>query len=221
MTDIFFGLIGRAHLWGRGSTLLSYSQWTSDQDQSSHTVVSWHPTKRQSWSRAGFTKSYRTNNNTSFTNTANIVKISPSLLSQSCIGKTQLWGRRPPLFHYSQWLSDQGQISRTIVTQRPTKPQSQSSAGLVKSYRTFTNTALTNTSTIVKSHALSFLSLIGKAQLWERQSPLLCCRSDQGQSSGTGIMRHPIKPQSQSSMGFAKLFKTNSTSKYYTSKTQD
>jgi hypothetical protein len=98
MTDIFFGLIGRAHLWGRGFTLLSYSQWTSDQDQSSHTVVSWHPTKRQSWSRAGFTKSYRTNNNTSFTNTANIVKISPSLLSQSCIGKTQLWGRRPPFF---------------------------------------------------------------------------------------------------------------------------
>jgi hypothetical protein len=69
---------------------MSYFRWLSDQGQKSFTVVMWCPTKPQSQSCAGFTKSYKTNTNT---NTAMTAKILLSLLSLSCCQGIQLWGR--------------------------------------------------------------------------------------------------------------------------------
>jgi hypothetical protein len=112
-------------------------------------MVTWCPTKPQSQSSAGYAKSYRTNIDTTLADTTNIVKFC-ALSFLGHVGKAQLWGRRSLLLCYSQWLSDQGQSSRTVVTWCPTKPQSQSSTGFTKSYRTNINTTLTNTTNIVK-----------------------------------------------------------------------
>ena len=77
-------LLSQSHWQGTAlrktiSPFTSYFQWLSDQGQSLHTVVTWHPTKPQSQSCTGFANSYKTN-----TNTAMTVEASCSLLSQSC-----------------------------------------------------------------------------------------------------------------------------------------
>jgi hypothetical protein len=75
-------------------------------------------------------------------------------LSQSHWLGTALRKMLPPFTSYFRWLSDQGQSSRTIVTRRPTKPQSQSCPGFTKSYKTNTNTAM------IANTLLSLLSLL-------------------------------------------------------------
>jgi hypothetical protein len=148
----------------------SYFRWLSDQGQSSRTIVMRRPTKPQSQSCAGFTKSYKTNTNTAII--ANTLlsllsllqsyhqhchycqNIALASLSQSHWLGTALRKMLPPFTSYFRWLSDQGQSSRTIVTLRPTKPQSQSCTGFTKSYKTNTNTA------IIANTLLSLLSLL-------------------------------------------------------------
>ncbi len=134
----------------------SYFRWLSDQGQSSRTVVTRHPTKPQSQSCAGFANSYKTN-----TNTAVIVETLRSLLSQSRWRGTALRKTFPPFTSYFRWLSDQDQSSRTVVTRRPTKPQSQSCAGFTNSYKTNTNTAV-----IVETSRSLLSQSCWEVQLW-------------------------------------------------------